>query len=110
MAICLEISTAHITEKDNEELSKMAAFVREPRSPVTLSEPINVGELEYGYAIVLPQEEEYFNMIRENCEELEYAFSESFWQMMKYAFDNRYRAILLDRDADVVEGLTVNDW
>ncbi len=98
----LEISTAHITEKDNELLGVMG------RDPV--AEPLNIGNMEYGYAIVLPLNEEYFNPLKEECEEQAYELSESFWKMMQYAFDNKHRVIIIDRDADVIDELPTNDW
>ena len=97
----IEVSTAHITKEDNDNLQEM--------SDRPIHEPLNIGALHYGYVIILPVEEEYFQLTREDCEK-DYDMSESFWKMMRHAFDNKYRAILLDCDAEVIEGLPTNNW
>lgn len=98
----LELSTAHITFNDNDVLGDMG------HNPV--NEPLNIGNMQYGYAIVLPVEREYFNRLREECEEEHYKLSESFWKLMQYAFDNKHRVVIIDRDAEVIDGLDEHDW
>ena len=67
----LELSTAHITFNDDEVLGEMGHTPHD--------EPLNIGNLQYGYAIVLPVDEEYFYRLQEDCEEAGYKLSESFW-------------------------------
>jgi hypothetical protein len=101
----LELSTAHITQEDDEEL--MAKF--DPRSGMM---PLNYGVFEYGYAFMLttddqdPELEDRKSM----AEEVGLSLSESFWNVLKYAKDNGYRCVYIDRDADTIEELETHDW
>jgi hypothetical protein len=105
----IEVSTAHITEKDNNELYRMCEQSRDSDFYLDTITPFNIGEFQYGFGIVLSTEKEFFDGCIADCI-LHYEMSDSFYSLLRYAFDNGYRFLYIDRDADVIEGLQVNDW
>jgi hypothetical protein len=102
----LVLSTAHITEQDNELLLLHAG---EPFSKV---KTIRVAADEYGFFIyagnyeVPDNNEAHYSRLRE------FNVSESLIKVLKLAVKNKCQYVRLDRDVAVVkdEGLDTHDW
>lgn len=110
----LEVCTHHITEDDNAILAYMSEC-----NATDNDAPLNVGNMGYGYAIVLrlvdqdSEEEaaEYYEETRKFCESYGNNLSESFWSLYRLALKEGYRCIYLDCDVStVIEELEVHDW
>lgn len=105
----LELSNAHITEKDNGELSRMVEETISKHDFIS-KQPLNIGEMYYGYCIVIPEAEEYVMESIEECQRLGYELSEDFYNILWHARRNDYRVIIFDRDAEVLDELPTHDW
>jgi len=102
----LELSTAHITKGDNDELHRMALQELDKE----FGSPFCIGEHHYGYFIMVPGDEESLEERMNLCKQQDFGMSDSFWKIMSHAVRNDHRVILLDCDADVVEGFIEHDW
>ena len=82
----LELSTAHITQSDNELLA--------------VEKEMSIAYFEYGFFIFTPALEDMLH------------YSESMKKVVKYANENDCRFIILDRDAEQldIDELNTNEW
>lgn len=88
----VELSTAHITAQDAEDLATLSA-----RFPISVYEE--------GFFISVPLDPECF---REFLSEV--GLSEMLRAILRWAHENRVPLVRLDRDADVFEQLPTSDW
>ena len=91
MAICkyLDLSTAHMTEADSKLLENNGL-------------PFRVLSDEYGFFVTASN--------TGNEELKEAGFSDDFLALCEYAFKKDCLSINLDRDAQEIDGLHVNNW
>jgi len=87
----LEVSTCHITEKDNKTLRT----IQHEQIP-----PVIVYPYEYGYWVVTP----------EKTRSLKVPLSKSFKKIVEKAWEVNAQIIRLDRDAEVHEDLKIHNW
>ena len=59
---------------------------------------------------MVPGDEESLQERENLCLANGFNMSDSFWGIMRYAVKENHRVVLLDCDAEVTEGLPVNDW
>jgi hypothetical protein len=88
----LDVSTGHMTEKDNNLL------LENPNSCSPLVHPY-----EGGMDVLVPDN-------KGDLDFLEPYFSREFFLIIKYAYDNGYRYVQFDRDGPVYLELTKFDW
>jgi len=98
----LELSNAHMTQKDNEQLiyilNNLPFYVL----------PFWVAQYEYGYVLPVDSDPtELENSIRQLKKA---GFSDAFCNVLRYAQKHECRWINFDRDAPVVDELQTFDW
>jgi hypothetical protein len=107
----LEVCTCHITEDDNSILAYMSECNVHANDA-----PLSVGNLGYGYAIMLvvdPEEDTDMNLggVQAECENQGNNLSDSFWQVLRMAKAEGYRCVYFDGDVgNTIEGLPVHEW
>jgi len=106
----VEISTCHITSKDNDELEAMVENAWETKDTPHLQEPLYMGRVEDGFVFIITQSEHYFNRSKDDCKEKGYELSDSFWAAMKFAHGKKCRFLSITSEGDCYEELDQHDW
>ena len=106
----MEVGTCHITEDDSNVLAYMSEHnAKDDRYP------LNVGNLGYGFAIMLMVDhanDDDLDMgeAEKECELLGCNLSKAFWNILRTAKAGGYRCVYIDQDVPAHDDLEVFEW